>query len=171
MSKHIDGWENRSSGWTDRTYSVILPLNSFIRLCGFGRHLQPARGTCFQFFDLSDRGRSLTFSAHAEHASLSQLSSSKSITPSWGRICGGTLLHAPPCSPLHGWPCPGRSPAAGWSAPWWWHRDPGWPENPHTPGPHTTPQSPGSSQGSRATKRGHHWWIKSRFNTGRTEHN
>lgn len=37
------------------TYSVVLPLNHLLRLCGLGRHLQPAGSSCFQFFDLSRR--------------------------------------------------------------------------------------------------------------------
>lgn len=166
-SLNSDRWADRSSGWMINTYSVVLPLNHFIRFCGFGRHLQPARSSCFQLFDLSDRSRSWSSSADAEPASLRHLSTFASHTPLRGRICGGTSLRAPPCNLQRGWPCPGQSPAAEWSGPWWWHRDPGWPGNPHTPEPHTMLQSPGSFPGSKATKRGHHCRTKEGSNRRR----
>lgn len=153
-----------SSGWLMGTYSVVLPLNHLIGFGGFGRHLQPAGSACFQLFDLSHRRRTWSFSALADHVLLRFAQ-----WPWWGRICGGTSLRAPPCILQRGWPCPGQSPSAEWSAPWWWRPDPGWPGNRHTPEPHMTPQSPGSFPGNKAAKRGHRWQTQNRFKKGQTE--
>lgn len=49
------------------TYSVVLPLNDFLRICGLGRHLQPAWSSCFQFFDLSDEQKSSGLSNEHKH--------------------------------------------------------------------------------------------------------
>lgn len=35
-----------------RAYSVVLPLDDLVALCGLGRHLQPAGGACLQLLDL-----------------------------------------------------------------------------------------------------------------------
>lgn len=94
--------------------------------------------------------RTHTSTADTQHASLG------SDPPLWGHICGGTLLRAPPYVLQHDWPCPGQSPAAEWTEPWRWHRDPGQQGTPRTPEPHKMPRSPGSSPGSKAMRTGHH---------------
>lgn len=55
------------------TYSVVLPLNDLLRICGLGRHLQPARSSCFQFFDLADEQKGSSLSK--EHTLPQQLPS------------------------------------------------------------------------------------------------
>lgn len=37
------------------THSVVLSLDDFVAFCGFGRHLQPARRSCFQLLYLTHK--------------------------------------------------------------------------------------------------------------------
>lgn len=83
------------------THSVVLPLNGFLRFCGFGRHLQPAGGACFQLFDLPDRGRSLT-SLHTLHSdSRSGQSRSHLHGDVFAEELDSVLLHVVPSAVGH----------------------------------------------------------------------
>lgn len=150
-------------------YSVVLSLDDLVIFCGLGRHLQLARSACFQLLDLThaNAGKSEKRESIGVCLGLRWYGRANLLTcsPWLGQICGWTWCRAPPCALRRGSPCPGRSPSAGWIAPWRSRQGQDLPGIPRTPEPRMTPQSPGSSPGSRAMKRGHRWRQKEAIKT------
>lgn len=141
-------------------YSVVLPLDDLVTFCGLGRHLQLARSACFQLLDLTHANADKSEKRESTGVCLGLYDGTVKLdcwirSPWLGQICGWTWRHAPPCALRRGSPCPGRSLSAGWIAPWRSRQGRDLPGNHRTQGPRTMPQSPGSSRGSRAMRRGH----------------